>query len=307
MDLDLRKLRYFVAVAQELHFGRAAEQLHITQPVLSRQIRALEGELRVRLFDRDHRSTELTAAGRQLLEDAVGVLAGAEAACRRVRQAADGRPCFAIGFMPGITVSATVRALTSRHPELVVDMVRTSWDDQIQVVHDGRVDVSIVRLPVDRRGLTLRPLFSEPRVAVLPSGHRLAGKASVSIADLVDEPLLQPPDAVPEWRDHPGRPSDDSEEYRPHFRSVEEKLEHVAAGEGVIVLPESTTAYYTRTDIAYVPIEDIGPHQVCLAWSSARHSPLIDEVAGLAEAQYAPYAAMSPSPQPPSGRTPPSA
>ncbi|WP_369251385.1 LysR family transcriptional regulator [Streptomyces sp. R41] len=296
MDLDLRKLRYFVAVAQELHFGRAAEQLHIAQPVLSRQIRALEGELRVQLFDRDHRSTELTAAGRQLLDDAVGLLAAAEATCRRVRQAADSRPRFAIGFMPGITVTATVRALTSRHPELVVNVVRTSWDDQIQVVHDGRVDVSIIRLPVDRRGLTLRPLFSEPRVAVLPSGHRLAGKSSVGIDDLADEPLLQHPDAVPEWRDLPGRPSDESAQQPPDFHSVEEKLEHVAAGEGVIVLPQSTTTYYTRPDIAYVPIEDIGPNQVCLAWSSARRSPLIDEVADLAEAQYALHATITDQP-----------
>ncbi|HEY9339887.1 MAG TPA: LysR family transcriptional regulator, partial [Kribbella sp.] len=84
MDLDLRKLRYFVAVAEELHFGRAAERLHIAQPVLSRQIRALEDELRAQLFARTRRSTELTASGRQLLDDARPLLAAADATRRRV-------------------------------------------------------------------------------------------------------------------------------------------------------------------------------------------------------------------------------
>lgn len=207
MDVDLRKLRYFVAVAEESHFGRAAERLHITQPVLSRQIRALEHELGAQLFTRGRQSTELTAAGGQLLEDARPLLAAAEALGRRVQQAAHEAATFTVGFMPGITVTRPVREFTARHPELNVQVVRTSWDTQVQSVHEGVLDVSFVRLPVEHRGLTLRPLFHEPRVAVLPAHHRLAGKHSISIADLAAEQLLQDPDAVPEWRDLPGRTS----------------------------------------------------------------------------------------------------
>lgn len=287
MDVDLRKLRYFVVVAEELHFGRAAERLHITQPVLSRQIRALEHELRAELLTRNKQSTELTAAGRQLLEDARPLLAGAGALRLRVRRAARGESTFTVGFMPGITVTGAVRAFSAAHPELTVKVVRTSWADQVEAVHEGLLDVSFVRLPVDRRGLALRPVFREPRVAVLPAHHRLAGKESIGIADLAAERLLQDPDAVPEWRDLPDRPSGtENAGPRPAFHSVEEKLEHVATTGGVIVLPLSTAAYYTHTDVAHVPIGDIGPNEVCLAWSAHRRSPLLPEFADIAVAQH---------------------
>jgi DNA-binding transcriptional LysR family regulator len=278
MDVDLRKLRYFVAVAERLHFGRAAEALHIAQPVLSRQIRALEDELKAQLFVRDRRATELTPAGAQLLVDARPLLASADALRTRVGRAARGPATFTVGFMPGLIVTPAVRALSSRHPELTVDVVRTTWDDQVDVIHDGRVDVSYVRLPVDERGLRLRPLCTEPRVVALPAEHRLAGKEFVAIADLADERLLQNPDAVPEWRDVATQVRGD----RPVFRAVEEKLEHVAAGRGVVILPLSTATFYTRSDVSCVPVCDIGPNHVSLAWDSGRRLPLIQEFVEIA-------------------------
>jgi DNA-binding transcriptional LysR family regulator len=283
MDVDLRKLRYFVAVAEELHFGRAAERLHIAQPVLSRQIRALEDELKVQLFARDRRRTELTPAGEQLLVDARPLLAGANALRLRVGRAARGQNSFTVGFMPGLIVTAAVRALSERHPELTVNVVRTSWDDQVEVVHDGRVDVSYIRLPVDQSGLTVRPLLTEPRVAVLPADHRLAGKETIAIADLADEHLLQDPDAVPEWRDIATELRDGTRSPVGRFHAVEEKLEHVATGRGITVLPLSTATFYTRPDIVHVTVRDIPPNQVCLAWEAGRRSPLIREFAALAE------------------------
>jgi DNA-binding transcriptional LysR family regulator len=165
--------------------------------VLSRQIRAFEDELHVQLFVRGRRSTELTAAGRQLLEDARPLLASADGLRRRVARAARGTSRFIVGFMPGITVTAAMRELTARHPEVTVELVRTSWDDQVEVLHDGRADVSIVRLPIDTRGLSVRPLHAEPRMVALRSDHRLAGKESVTVGDLADEHLLQDPDASP--------------------------------------------------------------------------------------------------------------
>src|SRR4030081_2296001 len=118
MDVDLRKLRYFVAVAEQLPSGGAAEALHIAQPVLSRQIRALEDELKAQLFVRDKRATELTPAGRQLLADAGPLLASADALLRRVTRAACDPRSFTIGFMPGLPVTEAVRALASCHPQL---------------------------------------------------------------------------------------------------------------------------------------------------------------------------------------------
>ncbi|WP_369183947.1 LysR family transcriptional regulator [Streptomyces sp. Y1] len=285
MDVDLRKLRYFVAVARELHFGRAAARLHIAQPVLSRQIRALEAEFGAMLFRRDRRSTELTDAGRQLLEDAPPLLAAAEALRRRVARSGggEGPAGFVVGFMPGLTVTAAVRAMRGRHPGLAVEVVRTSWADQARVVLDGRVDVSFVRLPVDGRGLVVRPLFEEPRVAVLPAGHRLAGEVSVPMAELGGEVLLQDPDFVPEWRDLPGV----TVASRPRADTVEEKLEYVAAGEGMVVLPWSMAAFYTRSDVVHVPVSDVAPHRVCLAWAAGRTSPLLAGFAELAEREHA--------------------
>ncbi|SEF23995.1 DNA-binding transcriptional regulator, LysR family [Amycolatopsis pretoriensis] len=274
MDLDLRKLRYFVAVAEELHFGRAAARLHIAQPALSRQIRALEDELKTVLFLRDRRGTVLTPAGEQLLDDARGLLSAADAVRRRLAAAA--KPVLTVGFMPGIVVTPAVRVLARREPDLTVRLLRTSWHDQVEVLHDGRVDVGVVRLPFDRRGLTVRPLFEEPRVVTVPAGHRLAGKESVSVTELADEHLLQDPDAVPEWRDIAVELRGAERAEVPPIHSVEEKLELVAAEAGISIIPASTAAFYTRPDVVAVPVADIAPNRVCLAWLASRRSGSIE-------------------------------
>ncbi|MFF1816838.1 LysR family transcriptional regulator [Kribbella sp. NPDC058245] len=280
-DVDLRKLRYFVAVAEELHFGRAAECLHIAQPVLSRQIRALEHELGAQLFARTKRSTELTAAGRQLLDDARPLLSSAEALRRRVAQTARGPKIFTIGFMPGITLTPAVRAFEALRPDLTVEMVRTTSFDQVQVLYDGRADVSVVRLPIDQRGLSIRPLFEEPRLAMLPADHRLAGKASIDITDLAGEHLLQHPDQVPEWRDLALELRSGGRRPVPDFNSVEEKLEHVASGRGISILPLSVAAYYARSDVSAVPVTSLAPNKVSLAWLASRRTRALQDFAAL--------------------------
>jgi DNA-binding transcriptional LysR family regulator len=218
-----------------------------------------------------------------LLTDATVLLANAQAAQRRVARAAAGTVTFTVGFMPGLTVTEPVRALGAAHPDISVEVLRTDWADQIAVLHDGRADIGYVRMPVDLTGLQSSLLFTEPRVAVLPTSHRLAGKEKVSIHDLADEHLLQHPEAVPEWQAVATELRDGRRASFVDARSVEEKLERVAADKGFSVLPESTASYYQRPDVAWVPITDIALNEVRLAWVSAQRNPLIAEFVQLAE------------------------
>ena len=278
MDLDLRKMRYFVAVADALHFGRAAEQLHIAQPVLSRQIRALEQDLGAALFIRDSHGVVLTDAGKQLLTDAAPLLASADAARRRVTVAARGKRRMMVGFRAGIAVAPAIQQFAIRHPDVLVDVQRIEADEQAGMLLDGRIDIGYVRLPIDEAGLRIVPLYTEPRVAVLPASHRLAGKEEVTEADLAGEPLLWHADASTQ----PTR--------RPHLnagylvRGVDETLEHVAAGRGISFLARSATVFYTHPDVTYVPVPDLAPDQVCLAVAASHLSPVVDDFFTAAQA-----------------------
>ncbi|MEV8603814.1 LysR substrate-binding domain-containing protein [Streptomyces griseoviridis] len=271
MDLDLRKLRYFVTVAEQLHFGRAADELHIAQPVLSRQIRALEQDLGASLFTRDRHGVELTDAGRQLLADAGPLLASTHAVRRRVSAAARGNRRLMVGFRAGVPVTPAARMFEDRHPDVVVDVQRIEADDQAAMLLDGRIDVGYVRLPIDEAGLRVTPLYAEPRVAVLPAGHRFADKEEVTEADLAGEPLVWhgDPSTQPTRRPHPdaGYP----------VRGVDETLEHVAAGRGISFLARSASVFYSHPDIAYVPIPELAPEQVCLAVAASHTSPVVDD------------------------------
>src|ERR1700710_2397839 len=162
MDLDLRKLRYFVAVAESLHFGRAADELHIAQPALSRQIRALEHDLGTPLLVRDSHGVALTDAGRQLLTDAGPLLASTHAVRHRVTVAARGSRRLMVGFRAGIAVAPAVQQFATRHPDVLVDVQRIEGDDQAPMLLDGRIDVAYIRLPIDETGLRVTPVYTEP-------------------------------------------------------------------------------------------------------------------------------------------------
>jgi DNA-binding transcriptional LysR family regulator len=247
-----------------LHFRRAAEALHIAQPALSRQIQALEQQLGAKLLERDRRTVALTPAGRQLLDDAVPLLAAADATRRRVQRAARGTNALVVGFRTGIIPTAAVRRFAADHPDVTVEVQRLEWDEQEQAVLGGRVDIAYVRRPIDARGLKLTPLYSEPRLAALRTDHPFADRASLTVADLADEHHLRYLEPV---KTGPARTT--------ILRSVEEKLEYVAAGQGIIVLPQSATQYYTRPDIVYVPVTDAEPDEVLLAHEATRRSKLI--------------------------------
>jgi DNA-binding transcriptional LysR family regulator len=295
VDLDLRKVRYFVAVAEELSFARAAQRLHITQPVLSRQIRALENQLKVQLFVREARGSMLTPAGELLLAEAAPLIADAQALQARLARIGAGTDSFTVAFMPGLTVTDPVRALAGAHPEIEVEVLRTTWLDQVEVLLDGRADIGYVRMPIDVAGLHTEYLFSEPRLAALPATHRLAGRDFVRLFELAGENMLQHTSGIPEWQTIMADRSGQVPVLAGMgFRNVEEKLEAVAAGRGVSVLPESAARYYYRQDIAYLPIADIPDNEVRLAWNTNRRNPLTIEFAKLAHT-HAPAATPQPS------------
>lgn len=284
-DLDLRKVRYFVALAEELNYRAAAERLHLAQPVLSRQIQTLERELGAQLFIRDTTGTRLTSAGEQLLKDAVPLLTNVEGLRHRVTAAARDARVFTVGFMPGLTITFAIRALGSAYPDVSVEVLRTDWIDQVRALHEGRADIGFVRMPIDSTGLSTVSLFSEPHVAVVPSAHPLAGRVAVDIGDLAGDVLLQNPDTVPEWKairsdvTHNG-PS-------PAARNVEEKLEWVAGGRGFSVLPQSVANYYRRPDIVSLSLNDVSANVVRLAWLSHHGFPMLDHFVRLVVEHFA--------------------
>jgi DNA-binding transcriptional LysR family regulator len=274
-DLDIRKLRYFVAVAEDLNFGRAARRLHIAQPVLSRQIRAFETELGAQLFVRDSRGTQLTAAGTQLLIDAKHLLDEVAAVQQRLR-AAMPTTTITVGVLPGLRATAAAGAFEAAGPNRRAVVRQVGLLAQADVVRNGEVDVVYAREPIDHHGLGTAALLSEPLDAVLPADDPLAARPSVRLADLSTRLLLQDPAVMPQWRSL-AAPEQRWAPPRSVVHSVEDKLEHVAAREGFVVLPRSTTAYYRRPDIQVVPIEDLCLSQVTLIWNALVDNPIRDE------------------------------
>ncbi|MFF2809767.1 LysR family transcriptional regulator [Streptomyces sp. NPDC058000] len=257
MDLDLRKLRYFATVAEHRHFGRAAEQLYIAQPVLSRQIRSFERELGCTLLVRTTRSVELTAAGKQLYEEAQQILPSAAAAVRRVHDADQGVQRLVVAFSPGLHVSDAIRAYATRHPDVETDVVPARWWEPDRPLRDGRAQVGYLRRTFDISGLRTIPIGHEPRVACMPVAHPLAARQELTSADLDGEQMLD----VAKRR----------------TSSLEEKFELIASGHGIALIPQSVARSYSRPDLAYLPVTDAPGYETCLAVAAdRREKPLRD-------------------------------
>jgi len=267
----------------------------MTQPPLSRQISALEHDLGTRLLERDRRGTELTRAGRQLLEDAIPLLAASAALERRTRLAGRDPARFAIGFMPGVHATPIIREFARRAPYLSVDVVFTSITDQIDFLIDGRVDVCFVRLPLAADTFKVLPLFPEPRVAAVPGSHPVAGSPAIEIKQVSDLPLLQDPSEVPEWHGGVAELQPSPVPDRRRRPTIEESLERVALGAGVFVLPAGIADFYRRTDISYVPLQDVAARMVALAYNKHRTMPELGQFAELVTSMLG----SAPDPEPP--------
>src|SRR5262245_26825869 len=192
--MELRHLRYFVVVAEELHFRRAAERLHMSQPPLSQQIRALEAEVGATLLLRNQRKVELTAAGAAFLERAREILAAVEDAAleaRRVQRGEVGR--LAIGFVGSAMYSFVpdlLRAFRERYPDIQLRLQELGTSEQLRQLENGRLDVGFMRTPSTRPELRAETVLEERVVAALPDAHPLAARARLRLTDLEGQPLV---------------------------------------------------------------------------------------------------------------------
>jgi DNA-binding transcriptional LysR family regulator len=276
-DLDLRLVRCFTVMAEYRHFGRAATALHTTQPSLSRQIHRLEQQLGARLLDRTPQGSRLTEAGEVFLPLAKALLRSADQAGARTRAAA--RPSrITIGYTMGLIVTPAVRELRHRHPDAEVRTAYLDWSEPHVALLDHRVDAVVTRLPFPTGQLEVTVLYDEPRVLLVAVEHRLAGKESVTLDDIADEPLPRIRESDPAWsafwRVDP-RPDGSSAPDGPLLDAVEDKFELVAAGQAVVIVPGCDFGAGFRSDLTTVPLEGVDPSHIVVATRADDRSRLV--------------------------------
>jgi DNA-binding transcriptional LysR family regulator len=284
MQLELRQLRSFLAVAEELNFTRAAERLHIAQPALSAQIRQLEQQLGCELFARTTRKVELTSVGRLLLEDAARIVTDADAAAAKITAAARGqRGVLRIVFVAhgaGETGTEILRRFNAAYPHIETEAVEAPTLEEIQLrIRDRDADVGYVWLPTLYDELAAEVVSTERKLVCMHREHPLAEKRAVAAEDLETEPIVAPWDIYPEelieyWFTpfrKSGRRADD-----PHGRSLEECFSFVIRGAAVFCVPESVERYFSRPDLLYRPILGVAPAEVAVGWRRDTANPAVE-------------------------------
>ena len=261
--MELRHLRYFVAVAEELHFRRAAERLHIAQPAVSEQVRKLEAELGVQLLNRTQRNVSLTAAGSVMLEEARRVLRQADLAAQAARDARlGGLGRLRLGYVPDAVprcIPQSLARFAASAPGIEVVLESGSPLRLAADVRAGTLDAAMICLPGPTAGLRVTSVGEEGAVMALPAAHVLASASAIEPEQVADTPLLMLPRAsnpaffdgvISAWR-AAGVIADPREASEP---LVEHVLLAVAAGAGLAVLPASTAERHSLPGIRFVPL-----------------------------------------------------
>lgn len=261
--MDSRLLRYFVAVAEELNFGRAAERLHMAAPPLSRAIRQLEAELGVTLFERSTRHVELTSAGSVLLAEARIALDALTAAVARTRRAAIRNPTLVLAVKADGDAGLLdeILATYAADPDALPVTVRLCGrGEHAGLLRAGEVDAALVHEPFDHTGIDAEVIAHEPRVAVLPAVHPLAARDQVRLGDLgLSAEQLEP--------------YVDDIAARFAVRDLPQLLAHVELGSFFSVLPASVVDRYPRPGVVYRPVSDAPPAALTIAWPHQSRSP----------------------------------
>ncbi|NGO40779.1 LysR family transcriptional regulator [Streptomyces ureilyticus] len=284
MDVHGRDLRYFVAVAEELHFTRAAERLYVSQPALSKQVRALERQLGAPLFERDRQGVRLTPVGAALLPYARRVLADWEEARDAMERAkAEQAAVLVVGMSTSPARGGLLPAIRSRfteaRPEATVRLRQIGWEDPTAGLADGSVDVAYVWLPVpDLDRYTYVVVAEEPRLVALPQTHPFAARESVDFADLLDEPFLALPKSAGVLREYwlafderPGGPPRIGAE----IASTDETYEALVDGRGVCLVAAGNAPLISLGGVVTRPVHGLSPSRLALAARTDDHRPLV--------------------------------
>lgn len=282
-SVELRTLRYFVAVAEELHFGRAATRLHMSQPPLSRAIKQLEKESGALLFARSPAGVTLTPAGTVLLDEARALLDRAERLRARVAAAA-GAATLTVGILgdgtdPGITRLAA--AFRRSHPGVEIRVRDTDLTDPTCGLRAALVDVALTRAPFDDTALAVRVLRTDPVGAVLRADDPLARRGRLELADLAERRWFQfPPGTDPRWQSYwnGGTPREG-----PVVRGVQECLQAVLWNSTVGLAP---LGHDLPENLTTVPLTDMAPSPVVAVWNDGDTNPLVRSFTEIATAAY---------------------
>ncbi|MFD4836850.1 LysR substrate-binding domain-containing protein [Achromobacter sp. NPDC058515] len=289
--IETRLLRQFVAVAETLHFNRAAQRLHMAQPPLSQAIRRLEAEIGAALFERTNRSVSLTAAGTAFLDTARSILASLEegvAHTRRVAQGMDGRLTLTfINITPYASLLRALREFRAAHPCVAFTLREATTHEQVEALERGAADIGFLRTPgTSTPGLRWETLLREPVSVALPAGHPQAHRESIVLADLADEAFVASPRPLGQGFHDQLTQLCMTAGFTPRVvqeaRQLQTLVALVASGFGVALLPASL-ALPGRDDIVFRPIEADAPDallhlDLLMAWNPAQASPVRDRL-----------------------------
>lgn len=283
--MELRQLKYFAAVAEELHFGRAAKRMNISQPPLSMQIRNLEEELGIRLFNRTSRQVELTAAGEVFLTRVKQILSALDSAVESARQAGHGNiGRLAVGFIgPAMDVflPEIIRGFQNRYPKITLTLTESGTRRQIEDLYAGRIQVGFARLyrhePAGLADLVIR---RESYVLAVPCDHPLAGKKKVVLSQLKNEPFIMYPRSVqPQLYDSMMacfKNSGFTPKIVQEARTKHTTIALVVAGLGVAVVPSSSKCI-GRKGVVFLDLDASLPHiEISMLWRQTDKNPVLD-------------------------------